>query len=218
MRWNPDSLAPMNDRLHDWLDGTLPFEALTPEERAEARAAEAMIRSVSGHLTGVPAPDLTATVMERLPAHVAPGSRAVRARRWLGARLPHRGVALQPAAALAALAMVVGFGLGLLVSSALPEGTAAGADTPHLFVRFELEAAGARDVRLAGSFSDWVPEHAMTPVGVDRWTVTVPLDPGVHDYIFVVDGDTHVVDPYAPRIADGFGGYSSRLALLAPTR
>jgi hypothetical protein len=44
----------------------------------------------------------------------------------------------------------------------------------------------------------------------------VPLAPGVYDYSFVVDGKRMVVDPYAPRVADSFGGSNSRLFLLAP--
>jgi hypothetical protein len=38
----------------------------------------------------------------------------------------------------------------------------------------------------------------------------------VHDYTFVIDGERMVVDPYAPRVADSFGGSNSRLFLPAP--
>lgn len=213
----------MDDRLHAWLDGDLPLDALSAQERADALALKATLEAAATHVRRAPTPDLTARVMAALPPHrparaVPPpralGSPGERLRAWLGARVPVGGFGLRPAAAMAALALVVGFGLGTFVAGRAPADTAA----PQLFVRFELEATEAGDVRLAGSFSDWEARHELTPIGPDRWTVTVALEPGVHDYVFVVDGHRHVVDPYAPRVPDGFGGYSSRLALLAPAR
>jgi hypothetical protein len=226
----------MDDRIHAWLDGELPFESLSEDERVEARALEARILAASSRLAEAPAPDLTARVMAALPDSVpgrqpsVPAPAVVplgsRFRSWLQSLVPAGGLAPRPALALAALALMVGFGLGTLMPRATPAasfGPTAGADTPgadaaapQIFVRFELEASGATDVRLAGSFSGWEARHEMTPVGPGLWTVTLPLEPGVHDYVFLVDGEHHVVDPYAPRVADGFGGYSSRLALLTP--
>lgn len=218
----------MNDRIHAWLDGELPFEALSAKERDEARALEARIDAAVARMAVEPVPDLTGRVMAALPAREAQEARdpaGARLRAWLHSLVPTGGFASRPAIALAALALMVGFGLGTLV----PRGTApappvaeadveAEADVaaPQVFVRFELEATGASDVRLAGSFSGWEASYELTPVGPGLWTVTVPLDPGVHDYMFVVDGEHHVVDPYAPRVSDGFGGFSSRLALLTP--
>jgi hypothetical protein len=221
----------MDDRIHAWLDGEIPFDALTDEERAEARALEARILAAAASMIGTVTPDLTARVMAALPDSMpgrqpsVPVSAVVSARSrfssWLQSLVPAGGLAPRPAFALAALALMVGFGLGTLVpraTPAAPMGPTAEADAvvPHVFVRFDLEASGATDVRLAGSFSGWEVSHELTPVGPGLWTVTLPLEPGVHDYVFVVDGEHHVVDPYAPRVADGFGGFSSRLALLTP--
>jgi hypothetical protein len=211
-------MGPMTDRLHAWLDGELPLDALTEQERADALALEATIAAAAARFRDVPVPDLTGRVMAALPA-VEAQSRAVQAgawsrfRCWAGSLVPAGGFGPRPAAALAALSLVIGFGLGTLVSVVPPSEPEA---EPQMFVRFELEASGAAEVRLAGSFSDWEATHELTQVGPDRWTVTVALEPGVHDYVFVVDGHRHVVDPYAPRVADGFGGFNSRLALLAP--
>jgi hypothetical protein len=222
----------MDDRIHAWLDGEIPFDALTDAERAEARALEARILAAAASMARTPTPDLTARVMAALPDAVpgrqpsVPAPAAVsagsRLRSWLQSLVPAGRLATpRPALALAALALMVGFGLGTLVpraTPAAPMGPTADADAavPHVFVRFELQASGATDVRLAGSFSGWEASHELTPVGPGLWAVTLPLEPGVHDYVFVVDGEHHVVDPYAPRVADGFGGYSSRLALLTP--
>ncbi len=220
----------MNDRIHAWLDGELPFEALTPQEQAEARAVERAVQAVSEQLTHTAAPDLRAPVMSRLasapaqPAAVRPAQvrrRTVRA--WLHDAIPAGGFGLRPAAALATFSLLIGFALGSLLTGDARSGlngAMAGIDAtaaaPQVFVRFELEAADVSDVRLAGSFTGWEADIEMTPVGDGLWRATVPLEPGVHDYVFILDGDRHVIDPYAPRVADGFGGYSSRLALLDP--
>jgi hypothetical protein len=88
---------------------------------------------------------------------------------------------------------------------------------PHtILVQFRLEAPGARAVRLAGDFTDWQPEHTMHEQAPGVWSVTVPLTPGVHDYVFVVDEVDWRTDPHAPQVADGFGGLNSRLAVLGP--
>jgi hypothetical protein len=57
----------------------------------------------------------------------------------------------------------------------------------------------------------------MTRTGPGVWTVVVPLEPGIHNYAFIVDGERWVPDPNAPAVDDGFGGMNSRLAVLAPT-
>jgi hypothetical protein len=228
----------MDDRIHAWLDGEIPFDALTAAERTEARALEARILAAAASMARTATPDLTARVMAALPDAVPGRQPSVAGRQpslpapaavsagsrlgsWLQSLVPAGGLAPRPAFALAVLALMVGFGLGTLVPSATPDapiGPTADAEAvvPHVFVRFELQAFGATDVRLAGSFSGWEASHELTPVGPGLWAVTLPLEPGVHDYVFVVDGEHHVVDPYAARVADGFGGYSSRLALLTP--
>jgi 1,4-alpha-glucan branching enzyme len=75
----------------------------------------------------------------------------------------------------------------------------------------------ARQVALAGSFSDWQPAYALQQVAEGVWTIVLPIAPGVHDYAFVVDGEQWVTDPFAPQVDDGFGGANSRLTVLAPT-
>jgi 1,4-alpha-glucan branching enzyme len=87
----------------------------------------------------------------------------------------------------------------------------------RLYVQFRLEAPGASRVELAGSFTEWQPEYQLREISPGVWTALVPLDPGVHDYTFVVDGERMVVDPYAPSVEDSFGGNNSRLFLPAPS-
>ena len=38
------------------------------------------------------------------------------------------------------------------------------------------------------------------------WSARIPLEPGRHEYAFVVDGQRWVIDPLAPQVPDaGFG-------------
>jgi len=55
----------------------------------------------------------------------------------------------------------------------------------------------AKDVQLAGDFTDWKPTDALTVNKKNRhiWTGTVPLKPGTYQYKFIVDGEWKT-DPY----------------------
>jgi len=205
----------MNDRIHDVLDGELPRGRLTPAEAAELAVAEADFAAVLAALPTEPLPDLSAGVLSRLegPARTpAPGgARALVA--WLWRPRPV-AIGWRPAYGLAAAALVVlfvGLGRGGLPAPQL---------TPHpahqVLTQFVLDAPDARQVSLAGDFTAWQPAHTLTRSGSGVWTVVVPLDPGVHSYAFVVDGERWVPDPNAPAVDDGFGGLNSRLAVLAP--
>jgi hypothetical protein len=75
-------------------------------------------------------------------------------------------------------------------------------------VKFVLIAPDAKHVAVVGDFNGWDssanPMTTRTPDG--RWTVFVPLRPGLHVYSFVVDGDHFLADPSAPMAPDdGFG-------------
>jgi hypothetical protein len=75
-------------------------------------------------------------------------------------------------------------------------------------VRFVLPAEGARSVAVAGDFNGWqVGEVALTdPEGDGVFAATVWLRPGTYAYMFVVDGERWVTDPYASNFRDdGFG-------------
>ena len=102
----------------------------------------------------------------------------------------------------------------------LPRGEHAGAarvavasrpDTVHV-VRFVFVAPGASSVTVAGDFNGWdATSHRLRPTGAEGvWSTSIPLASGRHEYAFVIDGTTWVVDPDAPRaLADEFGAESS---------
>lgn len=84
-------------------------------------------------------------------------------------------------------------------------------------VRFAVSAHPQARVALAGEFNRWSPEA--TPMAFDPSTglfiAVVPLEPGLHAYRFVIDGDW-VTDPLNPeRRVNGFGECDS-VALVRP--
>jgi len=67
-------------------------------------------------------------------------------------------------------------------------------------------------VRVAGDFNDWKPQ-AMT-LRNGRWTLQIPLRPGVYYYAFVGEnGSWFVPESVAGRKPDGFGGYVAVLVV-----
>jgi hypothetical protein len=212
----------MNDRLNAYLDGELALDQLTAEERAQAAHFDALVAEVRGAIDAQAPVDLDVRVMERIAAldPLAAPVRVSPLRRWTHALVDAREVrirlrpvyGLAAAAALAGLLLVSPFQLARGGSSA-----AAVSDQATVYVQFRLQAESASSVALAGSFTGWQPEYSLHPSADGVWTVVLPIHPGVHDYVFVVDGERWVPDPYAPQVDDGFGGTNSRLTLLAPT-
>jgi hypothetical protein len=162
-------------------------------------------------MEAIPTPDLTASVM----AEVVGRPRVSWSERlaFLWRPVPVRvSPALAGAFALLLVAGLRSFGGPPVVVDASPAAQVEEAQTMVL-VHFRFEAPGATTVALAGSFNDWDASLALHESLPGVWTLVVPLDVGVHDYLFVVDGERWMPDPYAPRVDDSFGGSNSRLAL-----
>jgi hypothetical protein len=84
--------------------------------------------------------------------------------------------------------------------------------TPVL-VRLVVVQPGARTVQAAGDFNGWNP--ARTPLeqlSSGAWTVTIPLEPGRYEYMFVIDGQQWIADPFAVEHNDD--GFGARNAVL----
>jgi 1,4-alpha-glucan branching enzyme len=63
-------------------------------------------------------------------------------------------------------------------------------------IKFTLEAPEAGAVFIAGDFNDWdTGSHPLKPDGKNgkrgTWKGIVHLDPGIHEYRFIVDGAWH---------------------------
>jgi hypothetical protein len=216
----------MSERIHRVIDGELSRAELTREERALLADFEATIGAAERTLERYEAPDLSAGVMARIaaldaPATTAPAlaaarpaSRVLRALEWLWTP---RAVSLRPAWALGAAVLVVSL-LATLPEVTRQAAPATASAAPEIYVHFRLDAPAATTVHLAGDFTDWEPAYELHQSQPGVWTVVVPLEPGVHDYAFVIDGETWTPDPLATTVDDGFGGENSRLSLLPPER
>ena len=74
-------------------------------------------------------------------------------------------------------------------------------------VRFLLTHPDARSVSVAGSFNEWsTTSHRMSRERTGAWTIVVPLPPGEHQFMFVVNDVEWIAPPAADDHAeDGFG-------------
>lgn len=90
-------------------------------------------------------------------------------------------------------------------------------DAPaEVAVRFVLPAIGARSVVVAGDFNEWRTDASplVDDDGDGVFVGTVSLARGTYDYMFVVDGERWVPDPYASQYRDdGFGQHNAVLRL-----
>jgi 1,4-alpha-glucan branching enzyme len=79
---------------------------------------------------------------------------------------------------------------------------------------FEFIHPNAREVFLAGSFSDWAP-MPMLSLESGRWVKQLTLPPGRHEYRFVMDGEW-VDDPAATEfVSNPHGGRNAVLIVGA---
>lgn len=153
------------------------------------------------------------------------------------AQTQRRSITLRPVTGLAAAALFVALGAGVMYAvlssraqgdgrialrtdpsaTTVPASSGAVTDKREV-VHFELAAPRASRVALVGSFNEWNP--VATPLTRDpatgKWVVSLRLPPGRHVYAFVVDGDV-TADPAAPRAADDdFGSANSVLLVSSP--
>lgn len=213
----------MKDRVQRYLDGDLSPDALSSEERAEAEAWEALLEDVREVLPSSAPADLEARIVRSLADEPPHGTVEGKAGLWRWLTRP-RPVPVSPlTAAVAAAALVI-----LLVrpwegpESALPPGggdpdVVAEEEAPaatRIYVEFILRAPEASSVSVAGDFNEWLPTLLEDLDGDGVWSGRIRLEPGVHEYMFILDGATWVTDPNAERYAeDGFGNRNAVLAV-----
>ncbi len=211
----------MDRRIHDVLDDLGSLDDLSPAERQEALDLARTLDSIGALVRDVPSPDFTEQVMRRIASHPQPRRKTVSARvlsafEWFW-RPRTLAISLRPVSALAGFMV---FLIAALTAGQRPapvfEAASPAATAPPIYVQFRLEDSNATRVSVVGSFSGWEPLYDMEQTSPGVWSTLVPLQPGVHDYVFLVDGQQWVADPHAFQVDDGFGGVNSRIALPQP--
>ncbi len=219
----------MKDELHRHLDGEIPLDQLSPKAREGAEAWERLLDPfrIESAPKSVP-PWLETRVMaeiEALPART--GWR--RLADWMTRSREVRVSPLSGGLVSAALATVLL--LTWTVSESPIPRTEVGGDPDStlllaadqgaiaIYVQFALDAPGAASVSVGGDFDGWEGSHPLTDADGDGvWTGRVPVRPGLHAYMFLVDGSSWVTDPRADRYAeDGFGNRNALLAVASPS-
>ena len=206
-------MSPMNEELHRWLDGELDDDELSADLREEAEGWRELLAARTD--PGPAPPWLEQRVMADLPAH-RPGW-VRRLVDWINRprTLEFRPVTVAAGAA-ALLAVMLLFPDGPSPGPQTPvNGVRAGARTADgtTYVQFLYVAPDAETVTVAGDFNDWSEGSfpLRDPDGDGIWTGEAPLSPGLHKYMFVVDGEW-VADPLADRYVDD--GFGNRNALI----
>jgi hypothetical protein len=145
-------------------------------------------------------------------------------RRWADTLFAPRSLQwnLASAAGVACVALLAVWGMvtGRIPSrpgtAAPPASVAASATAPApstVLVRLVVLQPGARTVQVAGDFNGWNPvQTPLEQISSGAWTVTLPLEPGRYEYMFVVDGQQWIADPFAAEQNDD--GFGSRNAVL----
>jgi len=142
-------------------------------------------------------------------------------RRLIDAFWAPRALQWNLAGALAAAAIVL-IAVGALVVRGFPPqpastlapvvATSSASATPVL-VRLVVLQPGATTMEVAGDFNGWDPKRTpLEQTSTGAWAVTIALEPGRYEYMFVVDGTQWIADPFAvEKNDDGFGSQNAVL-------
>lgn len=192
-----------DERLERYLAGEISLDELPADLQAEERKLRALLETI--RVDAEVSPRLHDAVMRDVVAMPAPLWKRVLD--WV---LRPRTVTLSPATGGLALATLVA---ALLLVPRTGPAPAPTSEVPeNVVTRFVFIAPEASSVRITGDFVDWNPEGIALAEerATGIWTVDVPLEPGVYQYGFVVDGVEWRPDPRAvSTVDDGFGRENS---------
>ena len=209
----------MNDELHRHVDGAVQADDVEREDREDADEWD---RMVAVFRTAAPRGAAPPWLEQRVMAEIEALPQQTVLRRMIAWLLDPAPVRVSP---LAAGLVTAVFALVLLLpgraDSPVPSYGAGGGPTGPVesvvYVQFMLEAPMATSVAVAGDFSEWEPSFTLEDVDGDGvWTGRIPVRPGVHGYMFLIDGTDWRTDPHAERYQDdGFGNRNAILAVAA---
>jgi hypothetical protein len=202
----------MNRELHSFLDGEIPRESLPEDLQSEAAAWQALLEDVRDAGSDAAPVGLETRVLQSVRAE-ASSSAWVRAMRWWTRPRPLR---LPPLAGALAAAAVVLLLLGRQAVVPGPGEVATGLSGQAIHVQFALNAPDASTVAISGDFTDWSTVGLSDADGDGVWTVRIPVKPGVHEYMFLIDGTKWITDPNAERYEEDGYGYRNAVVAVAP--
>jgi hypothetical protein len=215
----------MDKRLQAYLDGELERSAL-PHDLLEEAERWDVLRPVAAELRAEKAPAwLESRIMATLPATLSPPWWQ-QAARWL---VHPQSITVRPAtlgfagaaAILAIFALNQPKPMRMVQPPVTPALTVSNVSTPVIYVQLAFADKNAKSVTVAGDFNDWDAEAtALRDTDGDGvWTGLIALRPGMHKYMFVVNGEQWVTDPEAERyVDDGFGNRNAVIAITPPGR
>ncbi len=201
----------MSTELNDYLDGDRELEELSSEARAEAEAWQRLTGELKAGEPKQAPPWMENAVMSEIALASAPKESVFD---WL---MRPRTIRLSPLTSLAMAAAAVA--VFVLLPNQPPDAPQLGpVAITEILVEFSLDAPGATTVAVAGDFSGWESIFILDDADGDGiWTGRIPITPGVHQYMFVIDGTEWVTDPRAQRYSDdGFGNRNAVLAVTPP--
>ena len=201
----------MNNELNEYLDGDRKLEELSLEAQAEAEAWQRLTGELKADEPKQAPVWMENAVMSQIALAEAPKETI------LGWLLRPRTIRLSPLTSLAMAAAAVA--VFVLLPNQPPDAPQLGpVAVTEILVEFSLEAPGATTVAVAGDFSGWESDFVLDDADGDGiWTGRIPITPGVHQYMFVINGTDWVTDPRAQRYSDdGFGNRNAILAVTHP--
>ncbi len=203
-----------HEDLSRYLNGEYGFEQLPADLKRDAQDFERIVTALKRERITAPG-----ALRERVMKQVRVLAKSPWLRVWDWVVTP-KTLRLSPAAGTLAVALVLA-----LVVLALPFSGRGAADLPSAttttgaVTRFVFVAPSAGSVAVTGDFVDWDPNGIQLEDrrGAGVWTTELELSPGVHHYVFIIDGTEWRPDPNATsQVDDGFGQHNS--VLLIPTR
>lgn len=208
------------ERVRRFVDGELDphqIEALhadaarDPVLARELADAIAIRRALSAAQTPEPPDDLVnRAVLRAVQRRAAHEASIPEWRKWIARTFAPR-VRIAP---VLALGIVLGGFAAWLARERVVVETERSVEITDAAVRLVLPAQGARTVAVAGDFNDWRTDatYLEDPEGDGVFSGTLRLPPGSYAYMFVVDGEQWVTDPYAVNHRDD--GFGNRNAIL----
>jgi hypothetical protein len=208
----------VNERVRKAIDGELDARELRELRADQVLAAElAAHEEVARALSTLEAPEPPRDLVDRAVLRAVQQRAAHEAstpewKRWIARLFEPRTVRVRIAPAVALVAAIVA--AWIVWPNRVVVETEHRVEITDAAVRLVLPANEARTVAVAGDWNDWRTDETYLedPDGDGVFVGTLRLPPGSYAYMFVVDGEEWVTDPYAVNHRDD--DFGNRNAVL----